>query len=268
MKRLLSLFLAFLICYPFLSQAAEQSRPGQQASFAKSEDTVGKKIGEYRLVDQDGREFNTSELIGRPFVVSFIYTSCTYICGTITQNLSNVVKERPGGFGKDFNILTVSFDPESDTPARLKEFGSGFTKEFAHWKFATGSKETIARITHDFGFFYKKEGNHFEHMNMVSVVGAKGNIIAHVYGTEFKPEEVLTPIYYPERFRKDEKTGLSKLIDKVVLFCYKYDPSTDTYRIDYTMLMPLILGIAAPLFIILMVVHLFRGCKMTKPSAS
>ncbi|MEK7850721.1 MAG: SCO family protein [Deltaproteobacteria bacterium] len=259
--KFLYLFLAFLIYYPFPSLAVEQPRPEQQASLTKSEDAVGKKIGDYRLIDQDGREFNTSEFISRPFVVSFIYTSCTYICGTITQSLSNVVKERPGGFGKDFNILTVSFNPESDTPARLKEFGSGFTKEFTKWRFATGSKETIARMTQDFGFFYKKEGNHFQHMNMVSVIGAKGNIITHVYGTEFKPKEVLNPIYYPERFSKDEKIGLSKLIDKVVLFCYKYDPSTDTYRVDYTMLMPLILGIAAPLFIILMVAHLFRGSR-------
>lgn len=268
MKIFLSIFLALLIHCPFLSQAAEPSSPEQRASFVKSEDAVGKKVGEYRLVDQNGREFNTSEFIGRPFVVSFIYTSCTYICGMITQSLSNVVKEKQDRFGKDFNIITVSFDPESDTPARLKEFGSGFTKDFTHWRFATGSKETIDKMSRDFGFFYKKEGNHFQHMNMVSVVGAKGSIITHVYGTEFKPKEVLNPIYYPERFRKDEKTGFSKLIDSVVLFCYKYDPSTDTYRIDYTMVMPLILAIAAPLFIILMIVHLFRGGRMTKPSAS
>lgn len=261
MMKFLSIFLALLLHDPSLSLAAEQSRPEQQASFARSKDTVGKKIGEYRLIDQDGREFNTSEFTGRPLVVSFIYTSCTYICGTITKSLSNAVKEKQGGFGKDFKIITVSFDPDQDTPAKLKEFGSGFTKEFAHWRFATGSKETISRMAQDLGFFYKKEGNHFQHMNMVSVIGAKGNIITHVYGTEFKPKEVLNPIYYPERFSKDEKTGLSKLIDKVVLFCYKYDPSTDTYRVDYTMVMPLILAIAAPLFIILMVVHLFRGSR-------
>ena len=268
MINFLSILLALLIQYPFLSQAAEPSRSEQQESLSKSEDTVGKKIGEYRLIDQDGREVNTSEFIGRPFVVSFIYTSCTYICGMITQSLSDAVKEKQGRFGKDFNILTVSFDPESDTPAGLREFGSGFTKDFTHWRFATGSKETIDKMTRDFGFFYKKEGSHFEHMNMVSVVGAKGSIITHVYGTEFKPKEVLTPIYYPENFRKDEKTGLSNLIDKVVLFCSKYDPSTDTYRVDYTMLMPLILGIAAPLFIILMIVHLFRGSREVKRPTS
>lgn len=219
-----------------VSLAAEPSKSEQQASVVRSEDVVGKKIGEYKLIDQDGKEFNSSEFVGKPFVVSFIYTSCIHICPTITLSLSNAVKEKAERFGKDFNILTVSFDPERDTAQKLKEFGSNFTKDFAHWRFTTADKDTIERMARDFGFFYKKEGDTFQHMNVVSVVGANGNVLTHVYGIDFKPEQVLDPIYFPERFKKVEKEGLARLIERVTLFCYKYDPATNSYKLDYPLL--------------------------------
>ena len=229
------IFLIFTFCFR-LSYASEPTTPDQKSSLVKSEDVIGKKISDYKLIDQDGKEFTTSAFRGKPFVVSFIYTSCTYICGTITQGLSAVVKEKKERLSKDFNLLTVSFDPEKDIPQKLKEFGSNYTTDFAHWKFVTADRETIDRMTKDFGFFYKKEGNHFQHMNMVSVVGASGNILTHVYGIDFRPEQVLNPIYYPERFRKAKKEGFAGLVEKVALFCYKYDPSTNRYRLDYPLL--------------------------------
>lgn len=206
-----------------------------------SEDVIGKRIGEYKLIDQNGKEFNTSAFMGRPFVVSFIFTSCIHICPTITLSLSSVVKEKLDGIGKDFNILTVSFDPERDTPQKLKEFGSSFTNDFSHWKFTTADKETIAKMARDFGFFYRKEGSEFQHINMVSVVGANGDILTHVYGIDFKPNQVLNAIYYPERFKGRDREGkqgkLSGLLEKVVLFCYKYDPATNSYKLDYLFLL-------------------------------
>lgn len=243
MKKILFLVFAVLINYTCLSHAVEPSKPDQQISLIKSEDVIGKKIGEYKLIDQDGKEFNTAEFIGKPFVVSFIYTSCVHICPTITLSLSTAVKEKSERLGKDFNVLTVSFDPDRDTPWKLKEFGANFTKDFIHWRFATANKETIERMAKDFGFFYKRDGDQFQHINMVSVVSADGNILTHVYGIDFKPEQVLNPIYYPERFinQGHEKKGLSRLINKVVLFCYKYDPSTNTYRLDYPLLLQMTL---------------------------
>ena len=224
-----------------LSFAAEPSKSEQQTSLVRSEDVIGKKIGEYKLIDQDGKEFNASECVGKPFVVSFIYTSCIHICPTITLSLSNVGKQKEKQFGKDFRFLTVSFDPERDTPQKLKEFGSNFTKDFSHWRFATADKETIDRMAGDFGFFFKKEGDQFQHMNVVSVVNAEGNILTHVYGMDFKPDQVLDPIYYPDRFKKTEKEGFARLVEKVTLFCYKYDPATNTYKLDYPLLLQMTL---------------------------
>jgi len=241
MRRFIFALFTLLVFYPQISSAAEPSKSDQQTSLVRSEGVIGKKIGEYKLIDQDGKEFNTSELIGKPFVVSFIYTSCIHICPTITLNLSNAVTQKEKQFGKDFRFLTVSFDPERDTPQKLKEFGSNFTKDFAHWRFATADKETIDRMAGDFGFFFKKEGDHFQHINVVSVVDANGNILTHVYGIDFKPDLVLSPIYFPDQYKKQKKAGVAGLFEKVTLFCYKYDPATNTYKLDYPLLLQMTL---------------------------
>lgn len=224
-----------------VSYASEPSKSDQQASIVRSEDVIGKKIGEYVLVDQDGKEFNTSQIMGKPFVVSFIYTTCIHICPTITLSLSNATKQNVLALGKDFRFITVSFDPEQDTPQKLKEFGSNFTKDFTNWKFTSADKETIDRMARDFGFFYKKDGDQFQHMNVVSVVDANGKILTHVYGMDFKPEQVLDPIYDPDKFRNGEKKGLAGLLKKVTLFCYKYDPATNTYKLDYVLVLHMVL---------------------------
>ena len=81
-------------------------------------------------------------------------------------------------------------------------------------------------MTRDFGFFYKKEGDTYQHINMVSVVDANGQILNHIYGIDFKPDQVLGPIYHPDKFKKVDKAGFAGLLEKVTLFCYKYDPAT------------------------------------------
>ncbi len=247
--RRLSFNLFFSLCLSVLvallvfqvSHAAEPSKSDQQASVVRSEDVIGKKIGEYKLVDQDGKEFNTAQFIGKPFVVSFIYTTCIHICPTITLSLSNATKQNVLALGKDFRFITVSFDPERDTSQKLKEFGSNFTKDFTNWKFTSADKETIDRMTKDFGFYYKKDGDQFQHMNVVSVVDADGKILTHVYGMDFKPEQVLDPIYDPDKFKKGEKQGIAGLLKKVTLFCYKYDPATNTYKLDYVLVLHMVL---------------------------
>lgn len=241
MKRFILYAIYTLLLVPIGSHATEPSVTEQQTSVVKSEDVIGKLLENYKLIDQDGIGFNTSELSGRPLVVSFIYTSCIHICPTITLSISNVIKEKKEGFGRDYNILTVSFDPDKDTPRKLKEFGANFTSDFKHWRFATADKETIDRMTRNFGFFYKKDGETFQHINMVSVLDANSHILTHVYGIDFKPDQVLNPIYNPDTFKKNQNSGLAALVKKVSLFCYKYDPATNSYRLDYPLLVQMTL---------------------------
>jgi len=192
---------------------------------------IGKKVSNHKLIDQDGNPFNLEDLSGKPLVVSFIYTNCPHICPTITAHLADAVKKSGGDFGKEFRVLTIGFDSERDTPQRMREYGSGFTEDFKGWRFATGDKETIKKLSEEFGFSFQKRDNDFIHLNMTTILDAEGRVYKHVFGVDFKPEEVLVPL---ERLLKREKRlGLAQIVDKLKLFCSTYDPSAQTYKFDF-----------------------------------
>ena len=91
----------------------------------KSEAAIGRIIEDYALTDADGNVLTLAEFRGKPLVISPIYASCPDICPMTTQHLIKAVTRAQKVFGPDrFAVLTVSFDPLRDKPARLAAFMS------------------------------------------------------------------------------------------------------------------------------------------------
>lgn len=245
MYRFIIICLLFII--PITANANVPEKEAQK-HLTSAEDAVGSVVSNYTFTDQDGKAFEIKEFFGKPFIVSFIYTSCPSICPTILGNLNNAIKKAGASFGKDFNVLTISFDEANDTPERLKAYGSRFTDDFTHWRFATVDKKTIGAFTKEFGFYYQKQGNFFDHMNMVSIVDSKARIFSNIYGIDFKPEEVLTPltetIKNPDAQpqKKAFKKWWNPFVDTVKLFCSTYNPVTKTYDFDIARLIGIIIS--------------------------
>ena len=87
-------------------------------------------------------------------------------------------------------------------------------------------------MTRDFGFFYKKEGDTYQHINMrVSVVDANGQILNHIYGIDFRNlTRYWAPIYHPDKFKKVDKAGFAGLLEKSdPLLLQQYDPATNSF---------------------------------------
>lgn len=236
-----TLFFCLLLTAYCSQSHASLSSQEEQAAFNLSNSAIGKEIGDYTLIDQDGNSFKLEEFVGKPFVISLIYTSCGHICPTITMNLGNAIKEAGKDFGSKFNVITIGFDIENDTPQRMKEYGQNFTDNFKNWRFAIAGKDTIEKLARSLGFYYKKTQGGFDHLNVVTVIDAKGKIYRHIYGTDFKPEEILGPVYQAAKgdsgYNKPPAFKVTSLIERIKLFCYKYDKSTGTYKLDYPLLM-------------------------------
>lgn len=254
-----------LILFLIFSCKAALASQDDVVAVKEAEKAIGRQIKDYILIDQDGNHFKLKEMLGKPLVISFIYTSCGHICPTITMNLKKAIMEAGKDFGVKFNAITVGFDVENDTPQRMKEYGSNFTDDFKNWKFATSDKETIDRLAKDIGFYYRKIDGGFDHLNLVTIIEKHGKVYKQVYGMEFKPQDVLQPMYQslsPEKGAPvPEPSGI---IGKLFLFCYKYDPATGTYKLDYAMLMTLVMG---PIFFVitaLLIVYLFWGSEIKK----
>ena len=249
-----------LVLALFSQSHASLSSQEEQAAFNLSNNAIGKEIGDYMLTDQNGKSFKLKEFAGgKPIVISLIYTSCGHICPTITTNLKNAVKEAGKDFGVKFNAITIGFDIENDTYKRMKEYGRNFTESFKSWRFAAADKDTIDKLAKDLGFSYKKTTGGFDHLNIVTIVDAKGKIYQHVYGVEFKPEAILGPVYQAGMGKSEYKKSSGfegvGIIDRIVLFCYKYDEKTGQYKLDY----PFLIGTAMEAIVILTIILFVWG---------
>ncbi|MBI5588126.1 MAG: SCO family protein [Deltaproteobacteria bacterium] len=260
MKRVRILFLAAIFSVALAaSSGAAISSDDLKGAAASANMAVGNRIGDYTLTDQDGKKFKFRELLDRPLVVSFVYTKCVHTCDTMTARLADLFKET-GALGEKFNVLTVGFDPDNDTPEAMKAFAWRFTKDFKSWRFASADRKTVEGLTRDTGFYFKKTGSGFEHLNMVSIVGTDGTVYAQVYGLDFKSADLLSAADLKKGSSAPEvaKPGI---LERIKLLCYTYDESTGKYKPDYTFLMSLVLGAFLQVFILFLALYLYLGSR-------
>jgi len=109
------------------------------------------EIPDVEVLDQNGRKLRFySDLIkGRVVVVSFFFTSCTFVCPPQAHALARLRSSLADRFGREVSFISVSKDPETDTPQRLKTWGRQFDAG-GGWTLVTGEKEVMKRLVWDF----------------------------------------------------------------------------------------------------------------------
>lgn len=234
----------------FSNASAEISRETVRKALTAAEFADGATLHDYVLTDQEGKEFHLKDYFGngKPLLVSFIYTSCALVCPTITNTLLDSVKEVKKELGDNFEVLTIGFDTEHDTPDRLKEYGGNFKDAFEHMRFAAADEDTIKRLTKEFGFYYEKGDQGFEHMNMVSVLSPDGRIYKQVYASRIRAEDIKKPLMELIAGRIPVETQPS-LIDQFKQFCSSYDPVNGKYSLNYPAIISIFMQLAVMLTI-------------------
>ena len=144
-----------------------------------------------KLLDQDGREvrFYTDALRGKIVLISFIYTSCTDICPILMHNLSDVQNSLGERFGKDVFFVSISVDPEDDTPEELRKYAERYGAK-PGWTFLTGPKKDVDAVIKRFGEFQED----FEDHSMTFVLGDVKNARWSKMRGDQPPEVVLPRI--------------------------------------------------------------------------
>ncbi len=249
MKKALSfLITAFLLLTNNSSaNVTSQDRIKQTELIITANESIGKKPGDHSLLDQDGNRFSLSEYVGKPLIINFIYTNCSHVCHISTAILAGIRDDMTRELGQNVHIITVSFDYEKDTVKRMKEYGGNFTNDFRYWRFATGDKKTIERLTEEFGFSYQKTKDGFDHINMISVMDSKGKIYKNVfYGTgdnDRTDKELIESLKgaLSSNVNADDILNFTLLINRLKLICSDYDPASGTYKLNYYYLIGYIL---------------------------
>jgi protein SCO1 len=141
------LLLAALLTLQSFVEAQAQPDPGPQRETRQN-------IPDIELVDQDGKTIHLySDLVkGRVAALSFIFTTCTTICPLIGANLGRLQTEVGQSLGEEVELISVSVDPATDTPQRMKTWGAQFGAK-AGWELLTGDQEAVAQLLKTLGLF-------------------------------------------------------------------------------------------------------------------
>ncbi len=136
--------------------------------------------------------------------------------------------------GKDFKVLTVSFDPE-DTPelsgakaARYRELVKHGDSGKENWAFLTADAENIRRLTEAVGFKYKVDGEEFAHASALIILTPEGKISRYLPGIQYEPIDFRMSLLEASQ----GKIGSSEMLNKFLLFCYEFDPVGKKYALQ------------------------------------
>ncbi|NQU59297.1 MAG: SCO family protein [Rhodospirillales bacterium] len=247
MKRslpLLGIFILMLAFAPFayadVSNKSDYS-PEQALQFSQS--AIGRTLANYAFTDSQGKAVSMADFLGKPLVVSFIYTSCADSCPVITQTLADAAASARDALGDDsFNVISIGFDSASDSPDRMRYFANGQGIDVSGWKFLSGDLATMIGFAENLGFIFYPSAKGFDHLSQVTVVDGKGVVYRQVYGQNFDLPLLVEPLKELVFGTKAPFASIGDLIKKVRLFCTIYDPAADRYRFDYSIFIQLFVG--------------------------
>lgn len=236
MWRFLSLFLAFL---PLAAHAFDE-----KAALKDSQAAIGRQLGDYRFTDSEGKPVNLSDLRGKPLVVNFVYTGCIQVCPAATQFLAKAVKDAERSLGQGtFRVATIGFNVPFDSPPAMKGFAAKFGLASSRdWLFLTPQAEARDRLLADFGFRAEATAAGFDHLLQVTIVDAQGRVYRQVYGDEFDSPLFVGPLLELARNAPVEQTTLGAVWNKVRILCTVYDASAGRYRVNYAVVIEILVG--------------------------
>ncbi|SRR6266540_4956455 len=145
---------------------------------------------EFALTSQDGAQVGLADFRGKVVAVTFVYTSCTSTCNVLTPTMSFVQDMLGRDFGTRIAFVSITVDPERDTPDVLKQYAETFGADLKGWAFLTGAPAAIREVTRRYGVFASKSASgDVDHTFLTSIVDARGILRVQYLGTRFDPEE-------------------------------------------------------------------------------
>jgi protein SCO1/2 len=216
----------------------------EKAALKESQAAIGRALGDYAFLDSENREVRLADLRGKPLVVNFVYTGCIQVCPAATQFLAKAVQEAERSLGPGtFRVATIGFNVPFDSPAAMKSFAAKFGLGASRdWLFLTPQAEARDRLLADFGFRAEATAAGFDHLLQVSIVDAQGRIYRQVYGDAFDSPLFVGPLLELARNAPVEQSTLAAVWDKVRILCTVYDPSAGRYRVNYAVLIEILVG--------------------------
>jgi len=207
--------------------------------------------------DEAGKAVRLGDYLGKkPVILSLVYYRCPMLCSELLVGLESTLKVLKFDVGKEFDVLTISFDPK-DTPELATSKKAEILKRYKRagaeqgWHFLTGPQESIDALTKAAGFQYQYDPktDQFAHSTAIMILTPRGKIAQYYYGVEFPPKDMRLGLI------QASQNKIGTLADQVILYCYHYDPNTGKYSAIISRIIQLsggltILGIGTVLLVL------------------
>lgn len=181
--------------------------------------------------DEAGRAVKLSDYMGkRPVVLALVYYECPMLCTQVLNGAVAAFKTMNFTAGKEFEVVTVSFDPR-ETPAMAEQKKITYINKYgrpeaaAGWHFLTGGQSEIDALAQAVGFRYvfDEASQQYVHASALIVLTPEGHVSKYLYGIEYPPRDLRLGLI-------DASNGrIGSPVDQVLLYCYHYDPATGKY---------------------------------------
>ncbi len=150
---------------------------------------IGDLAPEFELTDEQGRATRLSQFRGRVVAIDFIYTRCPLpdVCPRLSAGFAYVARQLRDG---DLTLLSITVDPQFDTPEILKSYAQRWNADPQTWHFLTGSPETVRDVTGRFGLVFWPEENMISHTVMTVIIDREGRLAARIEGASYRPVEL------------------------------------------------------------------------------
>jgi len=179
--------------------------------------------------DESGNPVKLRDVVGkRPIVLTLVYFDCPILCTIVLNKVLRSLNSLDITVGRDFDVLTVSFDPH-EGPRLASEKKTGYLTKYgrpgaaAGWHFLTGSEDSIHSLTDSVGFRYTWDAasNQYAHASGIIILTPQGVVSKYIYGIDFPPEDIRSGV---------RAAGLNMVgpptTEIVILYCFHYDPAT------------------------------------------
>lgn len=201
--------------------------------------------------DEAGRTVQLSQYFqeGKPVVLSLVYFRCRILCDQVLSSLAGALRYVKFDAGKEFEIVTVSFDP-SDTPTDAQNAKKQFLPIYGHlganagWHFLTGDQASIHALSDAVGFHYYHDPrtNQFAHATGIMLLTPEGRVAQYYYGAKYFPSDLRLGLI------QASQNQIGTLADQIVLYCYHYDPRIGRYGAIVTRIIQLSGGATVLIF--------------------
>ena len=184
------------------------------------------------FTDENGKEAMLSQFFnqGKPVIIILAYYRCPMLCSLVLNGYTNAAKDLSFLPGQDYSILTISIDPRETYDlalAKKQNYLKNFNKPGVEtgWTWCVSQEKQVKQLADDLGFiyFYDKDKDQYAHPAVLHILTPEGKISRYLYGIEFNPNDLKLSLL------EASKGLIGNSVDKLLLYCFHYDPNSRGY---------------------------------------